>query len=130
MTVEIVSSQDGGSTPTSAQTCTLFTGKPSTPHAPKRDGFVTFFNEGGYVATFSMSYKINGMGHEESTGDMDLGNKKVYPIPGAATDVQIKAVAKGLPSKTVFDLTFSGPPNKCFKTYGTIFSPKWNNNGD
>lgn len=106
---------------------------PSPPlNVPSLTGHVTFFNEGGFKAKFHLEYTYNGTRYMEDTGDMNLGNKKTYYIPPTATDVWLKGeeqtglVWEGW--RTVFDLNFSGPPNNCFKLYGTTLNPKWNNN--
>lgn len=99
---------------------------------PSKDSYVTFFNEGGFVAQFELYYtKANGDSICEKTGDMALGNKKTYTIPGDATKIRIFAKeCTGLAWawwKTVFDINLPEPPNKCYKLYGTTLSPGWNN---
>jgi cytolysin (calcineurin-like family phosphatase) len=106
---------------------------PSPPlPVPPTQGYVTFLNEGGFVAKFHLEYDSDGNHYKFDTGNMDLGNKKTYDIPPYATNVWVWAEEKtGLvwdPWKTVFDLRFSSPPNNCFKLYGTTLHPKWNNN--
>lgn len=98
---------------------------------PPTEGYVTFFNDGGYVAKGELSYTYNDQAFAFKTGDMNLGNKTTYDIPPGAKNVWLFAEEKtGLvwdPWKTIFDLTFAAPPNKCFKLFGTTLSPKWNN---
>lgn len=105
---------------------------PNPPlHVPPVKGWVTFFNEGGFVARFELKYRYQGEEKKFETGHMQLGNKKTYSIPPAATDVRVKGeeqtglVWEGW--RTVFDKKFDGPPNNCFRLYGTTLHPKWNN---
>lgn len=102
---------------------------------PPVEGWVTFFNEGGFEAKFELQYTIaNGDRVFEETGKMLLGNKKSYNIPPDATDIWLIAkentglIWEGW--RTVFDLRYDSPPNNCFKLYGTTLNPKWNNNCD
>jgi cytolysin (calcineurin-like family phosphatase) len=113
--------------------CVLDDTVPDPPlPVPAKDGSVTFFNEGGFVARCELRYTYNGVEYRRKTGDMDLGNKKSYSIPPTATDVRVIGkeqtglVWEGW--RTVFDLSFPSPPNQCFKLYGTTLNPKWNNN--
>lgn len=99
---------------------------------PPLQGFVTFFNEGGFEAKFELQYTaVSGDRIIEQTGTMLLGNKKTYQIPPDATDVWLIAkentglVWEGW--RTVFDLRYPSPPNLCYKLYGTTLNPKWNN---
>jgi cytolysin (calcineurin-like family phosphatase) len=108
---------------------------PSIPMpVPPKQGFVTFFNQGGFVARFHLSYISNNDTISFDTGKMRLGNKIVYDtIPPYATNVRVWGEENtGLLGKkawkTVFDTTFSSPPNNCFKLYNTTLNPKWNNN--
>lgn len=99
---------------------------------PSKEGHVTFFNEGGFSARFSLAYSYLGETQTFSTGDMALGNKVTYQIPAGATDVHVKGEEHtGLAWegwRTVFDLTFPSAPNNCFKLFGTTLHPNWNNN--
>ena len=46
------------------------------------DGNITFFNEWGYLTKFYLSYKLDGKDIAHDTGNMALGNKKTYDMPG------------------------------------------------
>ncbi len=98
---------------------------------PPLMGHVTFFNEGGFVARFELSYTIGDEEKLQETGNMALGDKKHYDIPPDATNIRLKGeedtalVWEGW--RTVFDLRYGTPPNKCFKLYNTTLDPKWNN---
>ena len=106
---------------------------PSPPlPVPPTQGYVTFFNEGGFAAKFELQYTYNTERFTFYSGDMSLGNKKTYYIPPDATDIWLIAKEQtGLiweGWRTVFDLRLSSPDNKCYKLYGTTLNPKWNNN--
>jgi cytolysin (calcineurin-like family phosphatase) len=113
-------------------TVTLNDQRPDPPlPVPPQIGYVTFFNEGGFVARFELQYTDNGERFSFATGNMNLGNKKTYDIPPYATDIwllgkeQTGLVWEGW--RTVFELNLSQPPNKCYKLYNTTLNPKWNN---
>ncbi|MGJ8743656.1 RICIN domain-containing protein [Polaribacter sp.] len=133
MSVEKVSSASGGATRTNKTEYTVFNSKESVA-IPKQDGWVTFFNQAGYVAKYSLSYTLNGSTKSFSTGNIALGNKKRFTIPGKATNIKIKGEGKtGLlweMWRTTFSKTYNSPPNKCFKSYGTTLNQKYNNNCD
>jgi len=111
----------------------LSTPKPSTPVAvPKEDGYVTFFNEGGYVARYFLQYfqVVNGvkLSFVKATDNLSLGNKVTFPIPSDATDIvvtgQCDTVIKWA---DIFSQKYTAAPKVCIKTYGTFVAPKWNN---
>jgi len=125
---------DGNYGPAGNWTVALNDTIPNPPlPVPPTEGFVTFFNQGGFEAQFQLSYTdADGSRVEEKTGTMRIDEKKTYYIPPYATDVWVIGkentglVWEGW--RTVFDLNFPGPPNNCFKLYGTTLNPKWNNN--
>ena len=131
MTVSHVSSANGAATKSNSTKDTLFN-QAIQIALPKEDGFVTFFNQAGYVAKYTLTYSLNGDSKSLSTGNIDLGNKRRFEIPGGATSIRVKGEGKtGLvwePWRTTFDKTYSSPPNKCFKSYGTTLTQRWNNN--
>ena len=91
MTVEKVSSQDGGVSRFDAETIPLIAAQPPAPlPVPRPDGWVSFFNEAGYVARYTLTYRLNDQDHTFSTGNLALGNKQRYEIPGDATNVRVK----------------------------------------
>jgi cytolysin (calcineurin-like family phosphatase) len=113
----------------------LNTTVPATPFPPvPKDGRVTFFNEGGYVARFTLTYQLDGKQVKHETGNLALGNKRTYNIPGRATGVRAVGECKtGLiwnPWANIFNVSYSPPPTVCLKAYGTTLSPKYNTNCD
>jgi len=96
---------------------------------PSKYDYVTFFNEGGYVARFFLTYEIENEKIECKTGRMALENKKTFDIPIGAVNIHIKAECDAVYKwSKIFDIDLDTSPNKCYKVYGTVFAPKWNNN--
>jgi cytolysin (calcineurin-like family phosphatase) len=128
---------DGNYAPTGdSWKCSLDDTQPVPPlPVPLAQGFVTFFNKGGFEAKFELQYTaVSGDRVIENSGTMLLGNKKTYYIPPDATDIWLIATENtGLVWegwRKVFDLRYPSPPNNCFKLYGTTLNPKWNNDCD
>jgi hypothetical protein len=98
---------------------------------PTRDGYVRFYNDGGFVARFYLKYTHEGQTVELETGDTCLGNKMTYIIPGNATGIQIIGKeCTGLAWewwRTVFNLSLNSAPNKCYRLYGGTLTPEWDN---
>jgi cytolysin (calcineurin-like family phosphatase) len=95
---------------------------------PAAEGYVTFFNEGGFVAGFEVRYRVDGVEHRHETGVLALGNKRTFFLPPEATDVRVLGHENsGVGWWTVFDTTFPSPPNRCFRLFGTTLNPKWDN---
>jgi cytolysin (calcineurin-like family phosphatase) len=133
MTVEQVSSANGGVSRTLDGTYPLKTGSPSTPIAPApAPGSITFFNQGGYVARYNLNYTSGGRNASISTGNMALGNKKRYDLPADATNIKVRGEVKtGLiwnPWRDIFNVSIEHPRSSvCYKTYSTTLNAKWNN---
>ena len=112
--IDKVSSVNGGATRTNLGSYALK--KPVKNLVPTpTDGRITFFNEGGYVAKFYISYKLDGKDVAYNTGNMALGNKKTYDIAGRATNVYINGKSKTFlvwnPWKTIFNVWFKEVPD-------------------
>jgi cytolysin (calcineurin-like family phosphatase) len=131
MTVENVSSINGIPNRSDKKEYILFN-QASTVTPPKPDGWITFFNEAGYVAKYALIYNLDGQEKSFETGNLALGNKKRFEIPGRATNIRIKGEGQtGLvwePWKTIFNKQFTSAPNQCFKSFGTTLNQKWDNN--
>lgn len=91
------------------------------------DGFITVQNNGGYVATFSVKYYLNGQENIEESQNFSLGDSKKIRIPDGATNVHLTCEEYWFPGQktTVFTKSFNGPQNKCFKLYGTTLNPSY-----
>ncbi len=100
------------------------------PVSPK-DGYVTFSNQAGYVARYTLSYTLFGESKSYSSGNISLGQKKRFEVPGYATDIKVKGEGHtGFSWKTTFEESLGSVPQVCFKSYGTTLSQKWSNNCD
>lgn len=133
MTVEKIESTDGNLKRYDAAEYPLLTPKPNTPLAvPKEDGYVTFFNEGGYVARYFLQYfqVVNGikLPFVKATDNLSLGNKVTFPIPSDATDIMVTGQCDTVVKwADIFSQKYTAAPKVCIKTYGTFVAPKWNN---
>jgi cytolysin (calcineurin-like family phosphatase) len=134
MIVERISSVDGGASRTVDGTYPLITDTPATPVTPApKPGAITFFNEGGYVARYTLVFTSNGEHQSYGTGNLALGNKRRFSLPADATNIRIRGEVKtGLvwePWRDVFSKSIEHPHKAvCYKTYGTTLNAKWNNN--
>lgn len=89
-------------------------------------GSITVRNSGGYVARFSVSYKLNGHEFTKDSGNFTVGVNKSIMIPQGATDIFLKVEEMwGFGWSTIFTKSYPGPVTKCFKVYGTTLNPKW-----
>ena len=105
---------------------------PETPLPdPPEDGWVTFFNEAGYVYRCKLTDQLDGVTIEKETGRMALGNKIRYEIPGGATQVRVMGEGEtGLAWdwwRVTFDKSYDTPPQLCFKSFGATLKQHWNN---
>lgn len=93
---------------------------------------ITFFNQGGYVADYQISYSLNGQMQTLNARKLGLGQKQTFGIPANSKNVRIRGqVYTGLlwePTRRIFDQSLRVPPAEvCFKTYGTTLAAKWDN---
>jgi len=105
---------------------------PETPLAVSpEDGWVTFFDEAGYVSRCKLTYQFDGVPIEKETGRMALGNKIRYEIPGRATQIRVMGEGEtGLDGdwwRVTFDKSYDTPPRLCFKSQTTTLEQHWNN---
>jgi cytolysin (calcineurin-like family phosphatase) len=88
---------------------------------------VTVFNQGGYVADYQVSYIHNGQQRQEKVSGLVVGTKKAVTLPAGSHNIRVKGqMLTGLfwePKRELFNQ--SARDGSCFKTYGTIFSGKW-----
>lgn len=91
------------------------------------DGSLSVYNSGGYVATFSVSYNLNGQSQSEDSGDFTLGVTKSVNIPDGASNVYLKVEEYWFPGQktTIFTKSFDGPVQQCFKIWGTTLNPSY-----
>lgn len=82
--------------------------------------------EGGYVARFTLSYKLGGHEFSKHSGDISLGVNKSESMPAGATDIYLKVEEMwGFGWSTIFTKSYPAPVTECFKVYGTTLSPKY-----
>ena len=93
-------------------------------------GFVSFFNQSGYVAEFSVLYRQGGNARRLPTGRMTLGQRRSLPLPADATDIQVVGDVVGtLGNPRFLQVPLPNPRGAvCFKSYGTVFRPAWDHN--
>ena len=101
---------------------------PPLPVPPAR-GHITFYCDGGFVALGEMTYTRGDTGETvtHQTHNLALGNMAVYEIPGDATDLHIQGYYVLAGRHTIFQERFDAPPNTCFRMFGTLFKPHWDN---
>ena len=91
------------------------------------DGEVTFFCEAGYVSKFYLTYTLNGQAKSVATKELSGGYWENLAIPAAAKNIEVKGVMISAGERQVFKEVLQRPTYVCYKTYGTIFEQKWNN---
>lgn len=93
--------------------------------ASAEPGFIRVDNGGGYVAKFTVEYKLDGEKITNESGQFTLGVSKTIKIPEKATNVFLKVELYWFIGSTsdVFQETFPGPVNRCYKIWGTTLSP-------
>ncbi len=88
-------------------------------------GNIMVRNEGGYIARFSVSYKIDGKENTTSSGSFTLGVSKSIEIPANATDIRVKIEDEWFPKQwtTVAVRNYDAPVSKKFVIAGTTLNP-------
>ena len=97
---------------------------------------ITFKNEAGFVAKMMIQYLEagpNGMSLPKFlfTDNIPVGQSKTLEIPNSApnTQVTVSLIGSGTTKDNFFstnlDAAFNG--NRCFKAWGTLFSPQGGN---
>ncbi len=92
----------------------------------ERGGSIRVKCEGGYVAKFTLAYKLEGAVSEKESGDITIGKSKTIPIPPCATDISLTVEEHtGFSWKTIFTKNYNEPVTKCFRVTGATFSPSY-----
>lgn len=93
----------------------------------KEGGSFYVRNEGGYVASFSVTYKYDGKEFSQNSGDFSLGVNKSISVPAGAKDIHLKVEEAWFIASwtTIFSLNFASPVTKCYKIWGTTLNPSW-----
>jgi tectonin-like protein len=96
---------------------------------PNVNGEVRFYNQGGYVAQYRLSYTLNGQNQEFTTPSLSVGFDKTYSIPYNATNIKVQGWAlTGVSTwKEIFNLSVAQPTYTCYTSYGTVFASAYKN---
>jgi hypothetical protein len=99
------------------------------PDASGSSGIVTFFNQSGYVAEFTVVFVQAGQAVRLPTGRMTLGQRRSVALPADATGIVVVGDAVGAVGNPRFlEAPLPHPRGEtCFKSYGTVFRPAWDN---
>jgi len=104
--------------------------------ATAKDGTIRFFNSGGYVADFMLTYLkdnkikagntyVNVPEPKVKTDRLRLGQWVEFKIPAGSKAINISAETRT--GKKIFSESWGDEPKtECRKVYGTVFNPKWN----
>ncbi|WP_108804737.1 hypothetical protein [Aquimarina sp. Aq107] len=92
----------------------------------KQTGSILIRCEGGYVARFTLSYKLNGKEFSKHSGNISLGVNKSETIPEGATSIYLKVEENwAFGWSTIFTKSYDKPVTECYKVYGTTLDPKY-----
>jgi co-chaperonin GroES (HSP10) len=92
------------------------------------EGYLSVFNQAGYVAKITAVFYLNGKKYK-NTENISLGFTKEFYFPKGATNITltVKPIATTSKLKKKWRKQTFGTANglkKCFKIWGTIFSPQ------
>lgn len=105
-----------------------FDGGVKTPAPAQGTSFVEIRREDAplYNVTFTLSWKQRSSS-SNSLVTVNRTGPGVFVMPSDAQDIRAKAVCNGcgafFSDRTVFDLRFDRPPNRCYETRGPFFDP-------
>ncbi|TMI88071.1 MAG: hypothetical protein E6H06_19350, partial [Bacteroidetes bacterium] len=93
---------------------------------------LTLINGGNYVASFSVSYSVNGTPASYTSGEVNAGWRNSIAIPSNAINVYVIAYSKTgdlweKPWKLIFSKTNATATNQCIQVFNTALDPKWTN---
>jgi cytolysin (calcineurin-like family phosphatase) len=131
MTIEKVKSAGGGVNREANGSYKLDMRVPNPPiPMPPKAGTVTFFNQGGYEARYTLSYVVHGQPQVFHTKNKAHGNKESFDLPSQATNISVRGQANtGFGWKDIFNGPINHPRGPiCFKSFGTTLNRQWNNN--
>ena len=82
-------------------------------------------NHGGYVAHYTVQYKIGGQAMTIDSGVFSLGMENKAFIPENATDLILTtSISMGIHWRVVDIKSFATMQTACFVLHGTLFNPK------
>lgn len=90
-------------------------------------GSILVRNNGGYVARFSIKFKLNGQTITKDSGEFTLGVNKSIDIPAEATEIHLKVEEAWFIASwsTIFTKDFEAPVSKKYEIAGTTLNPTW-----
>jgi hypothetical protein len=91
---------------------------------------LTLVNGGNYVASFSVSYSVNGTPTSYSSGSVNAGWRNSITIPSNATNVYVVAYSYTgdtweKPWKLIFSQTYATASTQCIQVANTALNPTW-----
>ena len=99
---------------------------PVTPPAAQ-PGSVTFFNQGAYVARYTLAYETSAGTRTVESGDVTIGKKVIFTIPVKVSNARVEGrLFTGLLTQTkrIFSTNLNPASNSCFATTGNVFNAK------
>ncbi len=97
------------------------------PHPLKPgEGYVSVFNQAGYVTEVSASFYYNGRRYFNSER-ISAGFTKQFYFPAGAVSIRVKTKGIATIGKLHMNLFFNSSSGirNCYKCWGTIFKPRW-----
>ncbi len=93
----------------------------------QKGGTIIVRNTGGYVAKFTLSYKLNGQEISTTTDGFTAGVNKHIDVPVGATDIHLVVLEAWFIASwsTIFSQTFAEPVDKKYVVSGTTLNPSW-----
>jgi hypothetical protein len=106
---------------------------------------ITVFCEAGYVSRFKFSYRDKGQDYSSTSPDLSLGFSHQFSVPATAENIKLNMYCLAPGSQTfgtfggggggltniqeylIVEKWINTPASMCFKTYGTVHNPQWNN---
>jgi hypothetical protein len=88
-------------------------------------GSIFVRNEAFFVVKFSIQYTLGGNQYTQYSPDIPQFNSQMLAIPAGATDIFLKVEGLYLFAwSVIFTARFQEPVTKCYKVWGTMFSPQ------
>jgi hypothetical protein len=91
---------------------------------------LTLVNNGNYVASFSLTYSLNGVATSYNSGGVIAGWRNSITIPSNATNVYVVAYSRTAdlsekPWKLIFSKIDATPTTQCIQVFNTALDPRW-----
>jgi hypothetical protein len=82
--------------------------------------YITFKNQGAYIARATVSYKLDGHDMSQQTGNFPAGQERRVSMPCSATSVKVIAHAVG--GHDIFSRELGNAQDRCFKLKGATLN--------